>query len=443
MTSDLHWWTAGDLAAAIRGREVSAREALEHFVERIERLDGPVNSVVTWDLERAREAARAADDAVHEGDKLGPLHGVPITIKDTFADRGLRTDVGRAASWRRTSRPRTRGRSPRLRAAGAIVVRQDQPADLRRRHADLQRGLRHDQQPVGRRAARRAVRRAARRRRWRRGSRRSSSAPTSAARSGCRRTCAACTGHKPSYGIVPGARPDPRPARHAHAGRPQRRRPDGAHRRRPGARARRARGPDRWNAPGLAARAAAGPRHDARRLPDRGLARRPVLPDRLLDVAACSRRRSWRIEGAGGRVDTRGAAWFHAREGRHRASTACSTPRSRASYKPDKIEHLAANTDDTPAGIHQASDGDAPPRLARRQRAPAADAGTVAAVLRALRRDPAARPAAGRVPARPLAAAAARTVAIDGVDAPVLGPDGWMAPAGAGLPAGDGGASRP
>jgi len=84
VTSDLHWWTAGDLAAAIRGREVSAQEALDHFVERIARLDGPVNSVVMWDLERARETARAADDAVHRGDKLGPLHGVPMTIKDTF-----------------------------------------------------------------------------------------------------------------------------------------------------------------------------------------------------------------------------------------------------------------------------------------------------------------------------------------------------------------------
>jgi amidase len=119
VTSDLHWWTAGDLAAAIRGREVSAREALEHFVERIERLDGPVNSIVMWDLDCAREAARAADEAVHEGEKLGPLHGVPMTIKDTFQTEGCITTSG--APQLATFVP-TEDAWPvaRLRAAGAI-----------------------------------------------------------------------------------------------------------------------------------------------------------------------------------------------------------------------------------------------------------------------------------------------------------------------------------
>ena len=119
MTGELHWWTAGDLAAAIRGREVSAREALEHFVSRIEQLDGPVNSVVMWDLDRAREAANAADEAVHNGDKLGPLHGVPMTIKDSFQTKGCITTSG--ASELATFVP-VEDAAPvaRLRAAGAI-----------------------------------------------------------------------------------------------------------------------------------------------------------------------------------------------------------------------------------------------------------------------------------------------------------------------------------
>lgn len=119
MTSELHWWTAVDLAAAIRGREVSAREALEHFVDRIERLDGPVNSVVMLDLDRARDAARAADAAVHEGENLGPLHGVPMTIKDTFQMEGCTTTSG--APQLATYVP-TEDAWPvaRLRAAGAI-----------------------------------------------------------------------------------------------------------------------------------------------------------------------------------------------------------------------------------------------------------------------------------------------------------------------------------
>src|SRR5262245_49547496 len=119
VTSDLHWWAAGDLAAAIRGREVSAREALEHFVDRIERLDGPVNAVVMWDLDRARESARAADDAVHRGDKLGPLHGVPMTIKDAFQAQGCITTSG-APQLADHVPAEDAAPVARLRAAGAI-----------------------------------------------------------------------------------------------------------------------------------------------------------------------------------------------------------------------------------------------------------------------------------------------------------------------------------
>lgn len=95
MSDELHWRSAGDLARAIRAREVSSREALDHLVERIERLDGPVNAVVQWDLERARSAAEAADDAVvNGGEGLGPLHGVPMTIKDSFQTEGCITTSG-------------------------------------------------------------------------------------------------------------------------------------------------------------------------------------------------------------------------------------------------------------------------------------------------------------------------------------------------------------
>jgi len=92
--TDLHWWSATDLAAAIRGRQTSASEVLEHFITRIEQLDGPINAVVCWDTERARLAARAADEAVAHGADLGPLHGVPMTIKDSFQTEGCTTTSG-------------------------------------------------------------------------------------------------------------------------------------------------------------------------------------------------------------------------------------------------------------------------------------------------------------------------------------------------------------
>ncbi len=91
---ELHWMTATELTATIRAREVSSTEVLEHLVARIERLDEPINSVVQWDLDRARAVALEADDAVMRGDELGPLHGVPMTIKDSFQTEGCITTSG-------------------------------------------------------------------------------------------------------------------------------------------------------------------------------------------------------------------------------------------------------------------------------------------------------------------------------------------------------------
>ena len=120
MTSDLHWWTAGDLAAAIRGREVSAREALEHFVERIERLDGPINSVVQWDLDRARAAAHAADEAVARRRQARPAARRADDDQGLVPDRGLHHHVRRARLAPSTCPTPTPGRSPGCARPGAI-----------------------------------------------------------------------------------------------------------------------------------------------------------------------------------------------------------------------------------------------------------------------------------------------------------------------------------
>jgi amidase len=91
--TELHWRSARELAAAIRDRELSSREVLDHLLERIEQLDS-VNAVVAVDVERARASADAADTAVMRGDELGPLHGVPMTIKDSFSTAGCVTTSG-------------------------------------------------------------------------------------------------------------------------------------------------------------------------------------------------------------------------------------------------------------------------------------------------------------------------------------------------------------
>jgi amidase len=90
--------TATELTAAIRSKEISSRELLELYLDRIDRLDrvdkGGVNAVVTLDAERAAAAAAAADDALARGDDVGPLHGLPITIKDAIETEGIRSTGG-------------------------------------------------------------------------------------------------------------------------------------------------------------------------------------------------------------------------------------------------------------------------------------------------------------------------------------------------------------
>lgn len=94
MSEELAYLSASDLAASIRSGELSSREALEYFLARTESLNGPLNLVVTIDADRARAEADTADRARAEGTALGPLHGVPMTIKDSFSTQGMRTTSG-------------------------------------------------------------------------------------------------------------------------------------------------------------------------------------------------------------------------------------------------------------------------------------------------------------------------------------------------------------
>jgi amidase len=113
-------WPAVRQAAAIRDGEFSSRELLELFVDRIERINGELNAVVTLDLETAREAADAADRLLAEGKPLGPLHGLPITIKDALETAGL-LSTGGATELSDHVPARDAPVVAALKAAGAIV----------------------------------------------------------------------------------------------------------------------------------------------------------------------------------------------------------------------------------------------------------------------------------------------------------------------------------
>src|SRR6478672_13637554 len=92
--SELALKPAHELSEAIRRRELSSRELLDHYLSRVERLNPSLNAVVTQDPEAARSAADAADAAVARGEVVGPLHGVPMTIKDTYETAWMRTTCG-------------------------------------------------------------------------------------------------------------------------------------------------------------------------------------------------------------------------------------------------------------------------------------------------------------------------------------------------------------
>jgi amidase len=120
LSTDLVFSSVVALAAAVRARHVSATEVLEAFLAQIERHNKRLNAVVTLDADGARAAAKAADDALARGDSTGPLHGIPFTLKDAFATKGVRTTTG-FRSFDHV--PTVDGTvAARLKGAGAILV---------------------------------------------------------------------------------------------------------------------------------------------------------------------------------------------------------------------------------------------------------------------------------------------------------------------------------
>jgi amidase len=117
---DIALRSATEQAAAIANKQISSRELLDLFLQRIERLDEPVHAVVTLDAERARAAAGAADEKTARGESSGPLHGLPITIKDAIETEGIRS-TGGAVELRDHVPTRDAPVVNRLKRAGAIV----------------------------------------------------------------------------------------------------------------------------------------------------------------------------------------------------------------------------------------------------------------------------------------------------------------------------------
>ena len=121
MDDALLYASATTLAQAIRDKQVSTKEVVEAHLQRIEEVNPTIHAVVQLVADRALDEARTADQALVHGEALGPLHGVPMTIKDSLDTAGVISTGG------------TKGREAyipqedatvvaRLRAAGAILL---------------------------------------------------------------------------------------------------------------------------------------------------------------------------------------------------------------------------------------------------------------------------------------------------------------------------------
>ena len=83
-----------DMVDAIKRQEITSQEITETIIERIEKINPIINAYCTPTFDLAREIAKEADGTVKKGEKLGLLHGIPISIKDEIDTKGIRTTQG-------------------------------------------------------------------------------------------------------------------------------------------------------------------------------------------------------------------------------------------------------------------------------------------------------------------------------------------------------------
>ncbi len=119
--TDIIYSSATSIAQSIRDKQVSSAEVIQAHLDRIAEVNPKLNAVVQLCADRALDEAREADAALAHGDATGPLHGVPMTLKDSLDTEGIVTTGG--TTGRRDFVPeRDATVTARLRAAGAILM---------------------------------------------------------------------------------------------------------------------------------------------------------------------------------------------------------------------------------------------------------------------------------------------------------------------------------
>ena len=200
--------SAVELAAAMRTREVSAREVLGAHLARIAETNPAINAIVTLEPERALAQAGAADEAMARGEPVGPLHGLPIAHKDLADTAGVRTTYG-SPIYADHVPERDEPFVVRVREAGAVMLGKTNTPEFGAGSHTFNPvfGPTRNPHDLSKSAA---APRAGRPRRWPAGWCRSPTAAISAGRCGTPRASAAWSDSGPRSGSFP---PGPRPIR--------------------------------------------------------------------------------------------------------------------------------------------------------------------------------------------------------------------------------------
>ena len=119
--SELVWKPIAELRRLIAVKEVSPVEVVQAYLDRIDALDGKLKAFITVCRDEALAAAKSAEAAIMNGQRVGALHGIPIGLKDVFATKGTRTTGGSKilSAWIPEEDATV---VARLREAGAIVL---------------------------------------------------------------------------------------------------------------------------------------------------------------------------------------------------------------------------------------------------------------------------------------------------------------------------------
>jgi len=128
MSDELWALSATELAQRIKTRAVSSREVMQSHLERLDVVNPRINAIVDWRADEALTEADAADAVLARGDDVGPLHGVPVTIKVNVDQKGWATSNGVVAK-RNDIASEDSAVVANLRRAGAVVLgRSNTPA---------------------------------------------------------------------------------------------------------------------------------------------------------------------------------------------------------------------------------------------------------------------------------------------------------------------------